>query len=87
MDPAASGVNGYGPLVLAQGSHLSARDSIAGKLAISGESEAGLARLMADYPQLKTLFEMGEVSFHSGWTCHRAGPNHTDTTRAAFTII
>ena len=76
-----------GPLVFAQGSHRSARDSIACRLAISDESETELARLMADYPQPEAPFEMGEVSFHSGWTCHRAGPNRTGATRAAFTII
>ncbi|MDG2050476.1 MAG: phytanoyl-CoA dioxygenase family protein [Myxococcota bacterium] len=30
---------------------------------------------------------VGDASFHSGWTLHRAGPNHTERMREAFTII
>jgi hypothetical protein len=32
-------------------------------------------------------FELGEVSFHSGWTFHRAGPNRTSHPRSVMTII
>jgi hypothetical protein len=32
-------------------------------------------------------FDLGEVSFHSGWTYHRAGPNTTENPRAVMTII
>ena len=32
-------------------------------------------------------FEVGDASFHSGWTLHSAPPNHTDTMREAMTII
>ncbi|WP_214482996.1 phytanoyl-CoA dioxygenase family protein [Bacillus sp. SM2101] len=31
--------------------------------------------------------EVGDVTFHSGWTFHSANPNHLDTTRKAFAII
>ncbi|KAL0018441.1 hypothetical protein WJX77_009099 [Trebouxia sp. C0004] len=32
-------------------------------------------------------FQLGEVSFHSGWTFHQAAGNGTDTPREVFTII
>jgi ectoine hydroxylase-related dioxygenase (phytanoyl-CoA dioxygenase family) len=31
--------------------------------------------------------EVGSVVWHHGWTVHGAGPNTTDTTRRAFTIV
>jgi hypothetical protein len=31
-------------------------------------------------------FALGEVSFHSGWTFHRAGGNRTGRMRQVFTI-
>jgi len=32
-------------------------------------------------------FDLGEVSFHSGWLFHRAGANVTNEVRKVFTII
>ncbi len=32
-------------------------------------------------------FELGEVSFHNGWTFHRAGGNNTSSPRAVMTVI
>jgi len=32
-------------------------------------------------------YELGEVSFHLGWTFHRAGPNTTGRPRAVMTVI
>ena len=32
-------------------------------------------------------FDLGEVSFHAGWTFHRAGANSTDRPREVMTII
>ena len=76
-----------GPLAFAPGSQHLAQQGIAGQLAISDESEAQLDRLLAGRPVVDAPFQLGEVSFHNGWTCHRAGPNTTATTRAVFTII
>ena len=76
-----------GPVVFASGSQQGPIREVAGQLAISDESEARLAQLVADAPQSESTYRLGDVSFHSGWTCHRAGPNVTDQTRAAFTII
>ena len=60
-----------GPLAFAEGSHTleTGRD-----LQISDESERVLSELLADYTQQEQAFELGDVSFHAGWTYHRAGP-------------
>jgi ectoine hydroxylase-related dioxygenase (phytanoyl-CoA dioxygenase family) len=34
-----------------------------------------------------TPFDLGEVSFHAGWTFHRAGPNTSDSPRRVMTMI
>lgn len=75
-----------GPLAFAVGSHISA-ETRARQLAISDQSEALLARQLQDADVDERPFALGEVSFHSGWTCHRAGPNRSASVRAAFTII
>lgn len=75
-----------GPLAFSIGSH----QFEAGRhLAISDESEAHIGRSLKDqnYPLNDTPFDLGEVSFHYGWTFHRAGPNTTKTPRAVMTII
>lgn len=73
-----------GPLSFCVGSHrlLSDRD-----LAISDESEKRIGRTLRDFPKFVEPFALGEVSFHSGWTFHRAGPNRSDQMRAVMTII
>jgi ectoine hydroxylase-related dioxygenase (phytanoyl-CoA dioxygenase family) len=76
-----------GPLAFAPGSQRTARAGEAGRLAISDESEQRLTELLTDVPVLEDPFVSGEVSFHNGWTCHRAGANKTANTRAAFTVI
>lgn len=75
-----------GPLAFAEGSH---RHEIGRNLAISDESEAALQQELADrrFPLHDTPFSLGEVSFHSGWTFHRAGANTSDHVRAVMTII
>lgn len=56
-------------------------------IAISDDSEEKIGRSLNDYPKDESLFDLGEVSFHSGWTFHRAGPNTTDQMRGVMTII
>jgi ectoine hydroxylase-related dioxygenase (phytanoyl-CoA dioxygenase family) len=75
-----------GPIGFYAGSH---RFDFGRDLPISDESEARIGAEMerqgfalADDP-----FELGEVSFHSGWTFHRAGPNRTADPRSVMTII
>ena len=56
-------------------------------LSISDESEQKIGRTLHDYPKSVSPFAVGEVSFHSGWTFHRAGPNQSEQMRAVMTII
>jgi len=59
------------------------------QLAISDESEQKMQKSFAqqNYPVDESRFDLGEVSFHMGWTFHRAGANTTDRPRAVMTVI
>lgn len=58
-------------------------------LKISDDSEAYISKALRinDFPHIVEPFELGEVSFHSGWVFHRAGANHTDQMRQVMTVI
>ncbi|CAN5506273.1 phytanoyl-CoA dioxygenase family protein [soil metagenome] len=58
-------------------------------LPISDESEHQIQAALkeANYEYIDASFDLGEVSFHSGWTYHRAGPNTSDMPREVMTII
>lgn len=75
-----------GPLEFSAGSQkvLKGRD-----LAISDESESVISEHLkvTDFDHIVEPFDMGEVSFHSGWIFHRAGANHTNETRKVMTVI
>lgn len=75
-----------GPLAFAKGSH---RFEAGRELGISDESEERIGRSMKEqnYPLDDTPFDLGEVSFHYGWTFHRAGRNVSTLPRAVMTII
>ncbi len=75
-----------GPLAFSIGSH----EFEAGReLGISDESEVRIGRSLKErnYPLNDTPFDLGEVSFHYGWTFHRAGPNTSNRPRAVMTVI
>ncbi len=75
-----------GPLAFAAGSH---RMTIGRDLEISDESERSLKEALAAgrFSEVDEAFELGEVSFHSGWTFHHTGANRSDRPRAVMTII
>ncbi|HEU5285707.1 MAG TPA: phytanoyl-CoA dioxygenase family protein [Sphingomicrobium sp.] len=75
-----------GPIGFYAGSQ---RFEVGRDLPISDQSERLIAAEMErqGFPLIDDPFELGEVSFHSGWTFHRAGPNLTDRPRAVMTII
>ncbi len=75
-----------GPLAFSEGSH---KFDFGRDLAISDESEQHIqAALSAQNLALnETPFALGEVSFHYGWTFHRAGENKSEKARAVMTII
>jgi len=75
-----------GPLEFARGSH---RLEYGRDMEIGDESEAVLQRELdgADYPTVSGAFDVGEVSYHLGWTFHRAAPNRSAMPRRVMTII
>ncbi len=58
-------------------------------LGISDESEREITRNMEarGFPVVDAPFDLGEVSFHLGWTFHRAGPNRSQRPRSVMTVI
>ncbi|MFS4415881.1 phytanoyl-CoA dioxygenase family protein [Maribacter sp. 2307ULW6-5] len=75
-----------GPLEFSAGSH---RITEGRDLSIGDESETVLGKKLrvSDFPHIIAPFDLGEVSFHSGWIFHRAGANSTNETRKVMTII
>ena len=75
-----------GPLEFSAGSH----EIIDGReLAIGDESELVMQQKLkvTDFKHVIEPFELGEISFHSGWVFHRAGANITNDMRKVMTII
>ncbi len=73
-----------GPLTFCRGSQ---RIHANRHLAISDESEARIGQSLKDYPVDVFPYRLGDVSFHRGWTFHRAGPNETQDMRGVMTVI
>jgi ectoine hydroxylase-related dioxygenase (phytanoyl-CoA dioxygenase family) len=73
-----------GPLAFCEKSH---RFQVGRDLEISDESELTLKQALGKFKLEESPFELGDVSFHSGWTFHRAGPNQTEQPREVMTII
>lgn len=75
-----------GPLCFARGSHLK---RIGRDLEISAESEQQISAAVRKekIDEVQEPYALGDVSFHLGWTLHRAGPNTTKELRRVFTII
>jgi ectoine hydroxylase-related dioxygenase (phytanoyl-CoA dioxygenase family) len=75
-----------GPLCFGRGSH---RKRIGRDLEISAESEQQISDAVRKQKvdEVQEPFELGDVSYHLGWTLHRAGPNKTNSPRRVFTII
>ncbi|AYY13316.1 phytanoyl-CoA dioxygenase [Actinobacteria bacterium YIM 96077] len=75
-----------GPLSFAVGSH---RFEFGRDLKISDESERALQEALdeAQFPVDEEPYELGDVSFHMGWTFHRAGRNVGTEARRVMTVI
>lgn len=75
-----------GPLEFSAGSHkiVEGRD-----LEIGDESELVIQKKLkvTNFNHVIEAFDLGEVSFHSGWVFHRAGANTTDQMRKVMTVI
>jgi ectoine hydroxylase-related dioxygenase (phytanoyl-CoA dioxygenase family) len=75
-----------GPLCFGRGSH---HKRIGHDLEISAESEERIRAAVKEQKidEVQEPFALGDVSYHLGWTLHRAGPNTTTKPRRVFTII
>jgi ectoine hydroxylase-related dioxygenase (phytanoyl-CoA dioxygenase family) len=75
-----------GPLEFSAGSH----QIVDGReLEISDESESAIQQKLrvTDFKHVIEAFDLGEISFHSGWVFHRAGANTTEQMRKVMTVI
>ncbi len=73
-----------GPLAFSEKSH---RLQVGRDLEISDESEMTLKQALEQFRMEDSAFDLGDVSFHAGWTFHRAGANTTDHPREVMTMI
>lgn len=75
-----------GPLCFGKGSHLK---HVGREIEISDESERLIAAEIRKHKIVESFepYGLGEVSFHYGWTLHRAGGNTTDSPRKVHTVI
>ena len=75
-----------GPLEFSAGSHVIVEGR---ELAIGDESEVLIQKKLrvTDFKHVIEPFDLGEVSFHSGWVFHRAGANQTNDMRKVMTVI
>ncbi len=73
-----------GPLAFCEKSH---RFQIGRDLEISDESEITLKEALHSFRMEESPFDLGDVSFHAGWTFHRAGANSTSRPREVMTMI
>jgi ectoine hydroxylase-related dioxygenase (phytanoyl-CoA dioxygenase family) len=75
-----------GPLEFSAGSHVITEGR---ELEIGDESETLIQQKLrvTDFKHVIEAFDVGEISFHSGWVFHRAGANITDEMRKVMTII
>jgi len=75
-----------GPLEFSAGSHTIVEGR---ELEIGDESEDLIQKKLrvTDFKHVIEAFDIGEISFHSGWVFHRAGANTTNEMRKVMTII
>jgi ectoine hydroxylase-related dioxygenase (phytanoyl-CoA dioxygenase family) len=75
-----------GPLEFSAGSHAIVEGR---ELEIGDESEEIIQKTLrvTDFKHVIEAFDIGEISFHSGWIFHRAGANITDQMRKVMTVI
>ncbi len=75
-----------GPLEFSAGSHKIVEGR---ELEIGDDSETMIQQKLkvTDFKHVIEAFDLGEISFHSGWVFHRAGANKTEQMRKVMTII
>ena len=75
-----------GPLEFSAKSH-TLQDGRNLKISDDSEQVIGQKLRLGDFEKVVEPFDLGEVSFHSGWVFHRAGANTTKQMRAVMTVI
>jgi len=75
-----------GPLAFSATSH---RYAVGRNIEISDDSEQKISKALLDkgLPLIDAPFDLGEISYHAGWTFHRAGPNTSTAPRKVMTVI
>jgi ectoine hydroxylase-related dioxygenase (phytanoyl-CoA dioxygenase family) len=75
-----------GPLCFGKGTHVK---NMGRDLEISDDSEQRIREMIQQNGVVEVFesYAAGDVSFHLGWTLHRAGPNTTSEPRRVHTII
>ncbi|MEX0609505.1 MAG: phytanoyl-CoA dioxygenase family protein [Balneolaceae bacterium] len=75
-----------GPLAFSKGSQ---KFDFGRDMEISDDSEAKIQQALSDanLELVSSGFDAGEISFHGGWTFHRAEANTSNKVRAVMTII
>jgi len=75
-----------GPLEFSAGSHKVVEGR---ELEIGDESEKIIQKRLriSDFKHVIEAFDLGEISFHSGWVFHRAGANNSGSVRKVMTMI
>lgn len=75
-----------GPLAFYAGSQ---HAELGRDLPISDDSEREIteAMLAQGHALVDGPFDLGDVSFHGGWTFHKAGPNRSQRARSVMTVI
>jgi len=57
------------------------------RITLNSEIQIPAAREPHDFAIDEQPYDLGDVSFHAGWTFHRAGPNTTNRPRSVMTMI
>ena len=73
-----------GPLAFCEKSH---RFQHGRDLEIGDESEITLKEALQQFTTNNSPYSLGDVSFHAGWTFHRAEPNTSTKPREVMTVI
>jgi ectoine hydroxylase-related dioxygenase (phytanoyl-CoA dioxygenase family) len=73
-----------GPLAFSEKSH---RLQMGRDLEISDKSERTLKQALDQFHMEDSAYDFGEISFHAGWTFHRAGANTSSRPREVMTMI
>ena len=75
-----------GPLEFSAGSQV-IKEGRELEIGDKSEHQLGNRLRLTDLPHIQEPFDVGEVSFHSGWIFHRAGANRSEEIRKVMTII